>query len=247
MFILAGLGHNTEEIPIGVLKYLKEVDLVFLEGYTNIIEEDMLEYLRSIREDIKIVDRRFVEEELEKIIIENRDKKIMLLISGNPLFATTHLYFLKFCKENGVDFKVILAPSVFDEIGKTGLFLYKFGRTVSIPFHEAESFFDDILTNYKNSMHTLVLLDLDPINNKYLSVKEAVKRILDLDKKKGTNIFSEDKKIIICSNLGRKNEKILYITIKEALNLDIDPPVCIIIPGRLNEIEEEILRCMTSC
>jgi len=247
MFILAGLGHNTEEIPIGVLKYLKEADLVFLEGYTNLIGEDVLEYLRSIREDIRIVDRKFVEEELEKIIIENRNKKIMLLISGNPLFATTHSYFLKFCKENRIDFKVILAPSVFDEVGKTGLFLYKFGRIVSIPFHEAESFFDDILINYKDNMHTLVLLDLDPISNKYLSVKEAVKRILDLDKRKGTNIFSEDKKIIICSNLGRKNEKILYITIKEALNLDVDPPVCIIIPGRLNEIEEEILRCMTSC
>jgi len=247
MLILAGLGHNTEEIPIGVLKYLKEVDLVFLEGYTNLIEEDMLKYLKSIREDIRVVDRRFVEEELEKIIIKNKDKKIMLLVSGSPLFATTHSYFLKFCKENGIDFKVILAPSVFDEVGKTGLSLYKFGRIVSIPFHEAESFFDDILTNYKNNMHTLVLLDLDPISNKYLSVKEALRRILELDKKRRINIFNEDKKIIICSNLGRKNEKILYITIKEALNLDIDLPACIIIPGRLNEIEEEILRCMTNC
>jgi len=247
MFILAGLGHNIEEIPLGVLKYLKESDLVFLEAYTNVIERDILEHLESIRKDIKIVDRKFVEEELDKVILENVDKKIMLLVLGNPLFATTHSYFLKFCKENGIDFKVIIAPSIFDEIGKTGLFLYKFGRTVSIPFHEAESFFDDILTNYKNNMHTLVLLDLDPINNRYLSVRDALKRILELDKEKGTNVFDENKKIVICSNLGRKNEKILYLSIKEALDLDIDPPVCIVIPGRLNEIEEEILKCMTSC
>jgi len=246
MFILAGLGHNTDEIPIGVLKYIKESDMVFLEAYTNVIEGDILKYLESIRKDIEIVDRRFVEEELDKIIIKNIDKKIMLLVLGNPLFATTHSYFLKFCKENRIDFKVILAPSVFDEVGKTGLFLYKFGRTVSIPFHEAESFFDDILTNYRNNMHTLVLLDLDPINNKYLSVRDALKRILDLDKRKGTNIFNEDKKIVVCSNLGRKNERILYLSIKEALDLDIDPPVCIVIPGRLNEIEEEMIRCMTS-
>jgi len=247
MFILAGLGHSTDEIPLGVLKYLKEVDYVFLEGYTNVIGEGMIKYLRNIRSDIKVVDRKFVEEELENFIIKNKDKKIMLLVSGNPLFATTHTYFLKFCKENGIDFKVIVAPSVFDEVGRTGLSLYKFGRIVSIPFHEAESFFDDILMNYKNGLHTLILLDLDPINNKYLGVKDALKRILELEKKKNVKILTDDKKIVICSNLGRDNEKIFYISVKDALNLDVDPPACIIIPGGLSEIEEEILRCMTNC
>jgi len=246
MFILAGLGHNVDEIPIGVIKYLKEADYVFLEGYTNFIGEDILKYLRSFREDIRIVGREFVEEELENFIIKNRDKKIMLLVSGNPLFATTHSYFLKFCKENGIDFKVIIAPSIFDEVGKIGLSLYKFGRIVSIPFHKAESFFDDILTNYRNNMHTLILLDIDPINNRYLSVRDALGRILEIEEKRNVRILTDDKKIIICSNLGRDNEKIFYISIKDALNLDVGPPICIIIPGKLSEMEEETLRCMTN-
>ncbi|MEM1688016.1 MAG: diphthine synthase [Nanopusillaceae archaeon] len=244
MFVLAGIGQNKEEVPVGVINEIKSADLVFLEYYTNFVDEETINFLLSINKNIKIVNRKFVEEELEKIIISNFNKKIVLIVSGSPLFATTHAYFLKICKENKIDFKVINAASIFDEIGKTGLFLYKFGKTVSIPFHEAESFFDEIVKNYKSGLHTLVLLDLDPENKKYLSLKEAIERIINIDKKKNLGIFLEDFKIIVCSSLGRKNEKIFYLKIKEALNLDLPPPICIIIPSNLNNIEIEILECM---
>jgi len=246
MFILGGIGHNREEIPIGIVEKIKEVDYVFLEGYTNFIDEDTLRYLRSLREDIVIVDRNFVEGELEDFILKNKDRKIMLLVSGNPLFATTHAYFLKFCKDNNIDFKVIGSSSIFDEVGKTGLFLYKFGKIVSIPFHESESFFEDIIINYKNGMHTLILLDLDPISGRYLDLREALNRIINLDRLKNTNMFSDKTEIVLCSNLGREGEKIIYTDIRNAMKLDLNPPICIIIPGRLNEIEKEILKCMTS-
>ncbi|MFH7903165.1 MAG: diphthine synthase [Candidatus Aenigmatarchaeota archaeon] len=244
MFILAGIGQNKEEIPVGVVSEIKNADFVFLEYYTNIIDKETLDYLFNINKNITLVNRKFVEEELEKIIISNPKKKIILLVSGSPLFATTHAYFLKLCKEKNIDFKVINAASIFDEIGKTGLFLYKFGKTVSIPFHEAESFFDDIIKNYKNGYHTLILLDLDPETGKYLSLRDAIEKIVSISKKRKLEIFQEDFKIIVCSNLGRKNEKILYITISEALNLDLEPPICIIIPSNLNNIEKEILECM---
>jgi diphthine synthase len=168
-----------------------------------------------------------------------------LIVSGNPLFATTHVYFIKLCKENKIDYKIINGPSIFDEIGKTGLFLYKFGRTVSIPFHESEDFYEYIVKNYRNNLHTLILLDLDPKNNKFLNHKEALKRLLEIDKRR-EKIFNEDFKIILCSRINRNGEKIYYKTIKELIEIDVDPPVCIIIPSNLNKLEEEFLLCMIS-
>ncbi|MFP3167236.1 MAG: diphthine synthase [Candidatus Nanopusillus sp.] len=245
MFILSGLGQNKDEIPYGLIEEIKSADLIFLEYYTNFIDEETKEFLLNIRKDINIVDRNFVELELEKIILNNKDKKIILITSGNPLFATTHMYFIELCKKNNIEFKIINSSSIFDEIGKIGLFLYKFGRTVSISFHESTEFYDYIIRNYKNNLHTLVLLDLDPINNKYLDHKEAIKRLLEIDNKR-EKIFNENFKLIVCSNLNRKNEKIYYKEIKELLNINLDPPLCIIIPSNLNKIELEFLLCMIS-
>ncbi|MGC9133023.1 MAG: diphthine synthase [Nanopusillaceae archaeon] len=243
MFILAGVGQNKEEIPIGLIEEIKDADFIFLEYYTNFIDNEIIEYLKKINKNIKLVDRNFVENELEKIILENKNKKIILIVSGNPLFATTHTYFIKLCKENKIDYKIINGPSIFDEIGKLGLFLYKFGRTVSIPFHQSEDFYEYIVKNYKNNLHTLVLLDLDPKNNKFLDHKEALKRLLEIDKRE-EKIFNENFKIILCSKINRSGEKIYYKTIKELMEIDVEPPICIIIPSNLNKLEEEFLLCM---
>ncbi|BFI73605.1 diphthine synthase [Nanoarchaeota archaeon] len=244
MFILSGVGQNIDEIPEGLIKEIKDADFIFLEYYTNFFDEETLNYLKSINNKIELVSREFVENNLENIILNNKDKKIVLIVSGNPLFATTHFYFIKLCKENKIEYKIINGPSIFDEIGKTGLFLYKFGRIVSIPFHESEEFYDYILNNYKSNLHTLILLDLDPKNNKFLDHKTALKRLLEIDKKR-EKIFNEKFKVVVCSNLNRKNEKIYYKSIEELMNINIDPPLCIVIPSNLNKLEEEFLLCMT--
>lgn len=239
MFILAGIGNNIDEIPIGVIKWIKKADFVFLESYTNFLDKNSLKFLKKIRNDIKIVDRKFVEEKLEKLILKNPNKKILLLVSGSPLFATTHISLIVFCKVNNISYKILNAPSIFDEIGKIGISLYKFGRIISIPFHESESFFMDLINNIRNNLHTLILLDIDPKNDKYVSVKEALERILKLEDKYKTGLIDVNKEIIVCSNLGRKNEKVLIGKISDFLNLDLDPPICIIFPANLNEIEKE--------
>lgn len=241
MFILAGVGNNIDEIPLGVIEYLKRVDFVFIEYYTNIFPKDIYEYLIKIRNDIKIVYRDFVENQLEEFILKNNDKNIMLIVGGSPNFATTHVSLIDFCRKNGIKYKIINAPSVFDEIGKIGISIYKFGIIISIPFHESESFYFNIEKNRKNGYHSLLLLDIDIKNNRYLTFKEAIERILKLEEKYKKNVLSLDDYIIVCSNLGREKEKIIYGKLKDLINIELDPPICIIIPGNLNRIEEEFL------
>jgi len=245
MFILAGLGMNIEEIPCSVLEVIKKADYVFLEIYTNIPSKKLLEYLMNLRKDIKIVYRKFVEEELEDFIIKNKEKTIALLVFGNPLFATTHISLLKFCKENKIDFKVILSSSIYDHIAKTGLFIYKFGKTVSIPFHESDIPYKVIKENLSIGAHTLLLLDIDTEKSKYLSIREAIERLISLENKFREGIIDLNKKIIICERLGFEDEKIYYVSLKKAMEFEYNYPVCIIYPSDLNPIEKEILKCMS--
>ncbi|MEM1684240.1 MAG: hypothetical protein QXD60_00590, partial [Nanopusillaceae archaeon] len=61
MFVLAGIGQNKEEVPVGVINEIKSADLVFLEYYTNFVDEETINFLLSINKNIKIVNRKFVE------------------------------------------------------------------------------------------------------------------------------------------------------------------------------------------
>lgn len=234
MIILSGTGHKIEDIPIGLIKYLKKADYVFLESYTNQLNEKIFNFLKKIRNDIKIVDRKFFEEELENFILKNLDKKILLITFGNPLFATTHISLIEFCKRNNIKYKIIMSPSIFDYISLTGLSIYKFGRIVSIPKHEAESFFIHIVNNNKIGLHTLILLDID------LSLKEAIDKLINLSNKYGLDILN--KKILICLNMGDEN-KIFYGYINEIKFEELEKyrSKCIIIPGNIDKIEEEFI------
>ncbi len=243
VFILAGLGLNPFEIPIGTLKYIKKADYVFLEGYTSLYP-----YLpKIIKEKAKIVDRKFVEEELENFILKNKDRIIVLLTYGDPLSATTHISLIDFCKRNRIKYKVIQSSSIFNAIARTGLFLYKFGKAISISFHYSEVPYDVIKQNKSIDAHTLILLDLDPFENKFLTPKEALERLLEIENRRKENVIDVNEKVIVCQRLGWKDEKIFYENIKDFLKIKWEkPPWCIVIPSNLNPIEREFLENVRS-
>ena len=84
--------------------------------------------------------------------------------SGDPFGATTHHDLMLRAKEKGIETKAIHNASILNAVGACGLSLYKFGETVSIPFWQdewkPESFYDRIVSNRKNGLHTLCLLDI---------------------------------------------------------------------------------------
>ncbi len=243
MFVLAGLGLNEDEIPIGIIKESKDADYIFLESYTSLGFQDKIKDLeRLLDKEIQAVDREFVEIELEKFLINNKNKKIVLLTIGDPLFATTHLSLIETCKEYNIPFKIIHSASIVNHISKTGLFPYKFGKTISISFHKSKAPYDVIKENKSIGAHTLILLDLDPIEERYLMPNEAAERLLELEAEYKENIISKDEKIVVCCKLGQEGEKIMSTTLEKLKNMtDFEPPCCLIIPGNLNRIEEEFL------
>lgn len=87
-----------------------------------------------------------------------------VIVIGDPFCATTHTDFYLRAVNHGIKVKVIHNASIINAVFEWGLFSYRFGQTISIPFFTEKwrpySFYDMLKINYENNMHTLWLLDL---------------------------------------------------------------------------------------
>ncbi len=68
--------------------------------------------------------------------MRRRREEVGVLIGGDCLSATTHVSLLLEATEQGVETRIIHGSSIFSAVAETGLSLYKFGRTVTMPFPE---------------------------------------------------------------------------------------------------------------
>lgn len=240
MMYIIGMGHTLKDLSLNSLDALNKSEEVYLESYTSLSNFKIDELESLIGKKVQILNRKGVEEE-KPFLKENS----ALLVYGDPLSATTHLEILQEAEKKNIKVKIIHAPSIMTTIAETGLQLYKFGKTASIPFwtenHKPESFFDYLEQNQSIGAHTLFLLDLDPENYKFLSISEAISRILEISNSRKSNI-SEETKFIGCARLGMKDAIIKYGNQEELSKIDFGKaPFCLLLPGKLNFIEEETI------
>lgn len=231
MLFLIGLGLNDEkDISLKGLELIKSSDYVYLENYTSKLQCPIEDLEKLYNKRITLAEREFVED--GKIIIQQAlQTNVSLLIIGDIFSATTHIALFMQAKEAGVKIKVVNNASVLNAIGITGLELYKFGKTTSIPFHESKIQYEIIKKNYP--LHTLCLLDLKPKENKYMESHEALKKLFEQG-------LPEDTKVVICAQLGSENPTIIYLEAKNVKPLNKFPQ-CIIIPGELHFMEKDVL------
>lgn len=224
MLYLIGLGLNEKGISLQGLEVLKKCEKIYLENYTVDFPYKKQELEKVIRKKIISVKREFIEDKADELIKETKKTNVALLIYGSPLIATTHISLIQEARKNKVKYRVIHSASVLDTIAETGLQIYKFGKIASMPKHKATSFLEVINDNKKIKAHTLILIDIG------LEFNDVLKKLKDINEK-----------IVLCSALGTKNQKILYKKINELKKIKIKKPFCIIIPDKLHFIEEEVL------
>ena len=236
MLYLIGLGLSESSISVAALEAIKSCDKVYLETYTVDFPYEIKNLESSIKTKIIPLEREKVEN--ESVIKEAKKQNIALLVYGNPLSATTHIQLIIAAKKQKVKYKIIHSESILNAIAESGLQLYKFGKTASMPKfspnYAPDSFLDIILQNEKIKAHTLLLTDIG------LSSKEAIKQLEKVSEKRNVKFD----KIIICSQLG-KNSKIFYDNIKNLKTKNIPLPFCIIIPSELHFIEKEALELLS--
>lgn len=234
MLYLIGLGLNINGISQEGLEIAKRCKKIYLENYT-------VDFPYSVGEFKEMIGRKYIPADREKVeslelVDEAKKMDVALLIYGSPLTATTHISLIQEAKRLGVKCKILYSASILDAVAETGLQLYKFGKTASMPAwkksYEPDSFMKIIQQNLSQEAHSLILCDIG------LEFQDALEQL----KKSAKNYEIPLKKIVVCQTLGTKNSKIFYRDIKEFEEFTgVRKPYCIIIPSKLHFLEKEVL------
>jgi len=241
-----GIGLNDEkDITIKGLEAIKKCDHVYLECYTSILQVPVSKLEEFYGKKIILADRELVEKRAYEMLECAKTKNIAFLVIGDIFGATTHTDLMLRAKKEKIECHFINNASIINAIGIVGLELYKFGKTTSMPFpaknFNPETAYDVIKDNKSMGLHTLVLLDLKPSEEKFMTANEAIKTLLDIEKKRNEQIITEDTHIIGCARIGG-DYNIMYGEAGVLSEQDFGKPLhCLIIPGKLHFVEEEAL------
>jgi len=235
---IIGLGLKDENsVTSEGLNIIKNSDVLYLETYTSKLTNATIEDLeRFYDKQIIPADRDLVEKKAEDTILKDAESKnTSFLVIGDPFSATTHMDLYQRASEKGICVNIINNVSIINAIGIVGLELYKFGKITSIPFEN-----EHVVTplkvldeNKKIGSHTLFLLDLRPEEDRWMTCKDAVKYLID----KG---LDENERVISCAQIGSNNPIIKYTLANQVPDIK-ETPQCLIIPGNLHFIEEELI------
>ncbi len=234
MLYIIGLGLNERGISKEGLEAVSKCKKIYLENYTVDFPYTEYQLEEIIGKKVKIANREKVED--LSLVDEAQKLNVALLVYGAPLSATTHITLINECRASGIKYKIIYAASVFDAIAETGLQLYKFGKTASMPkwqkSFEPESFMEIVKENKKIDAHSLILVDIG------LEFKDALKQLKIAAKNQEIKI----EKLVVCQALGTRNQKILFRSLEEVETFSgVQKPYCIILPGKLHFLEKETL------
>ncbi len=244
---LIGLGLSTEkDITVRGLEAVQRSDLVYLEDYTSLLQCSFEELEKFYGKRIIRANRESTEQGIKQILEQAKTKTVAFLVVGDPLSATTHVEIIKQAHDLNIPLEIIPNASVLTAVGMTGLQLYKFGKTTSIPFIEdhphLETPYNVIKENQSLGLHTLCLLDLKPQQNKFMTVPEAIVILENIEQRKQERIINENTLFVGCARLGSNNPIIKSGTVAELKAIDFGkPPQCLIIPGKLHFAEVEML------
>ncbi len=248
MLLLVGLGLEPGDVSLKALEKLKHVDTIMLDVHTNRVTEEQILFLeKKLGKRPVLLERADLEENVRETIKEAKEKDIAILTMGDPLIATTHHIIIDEAFKLGISIKVFHAPSIFSAaIGASGLDIYRFGPTTTIPFwtehYKPISFIDVIAKNLKNDEHTLVLLDYNYKENKAMDLKTALSILSEAEKTKPT---IGKRNILILGNVGTESETTCYVSFAKASALAgkfEGKLLSIIVPANPNFAEEESLK-----
>ena len=247
MLMLIGLGLEEKDISIKALHAAKSATKLYLDSYTAPVSDEYVTYLeKETGKKIQKLDRHALEENAKTLVEEATKETVAIMFVGDPLVATTHHTILDLSKKTGVDARVYHAPSIFSvAIGESGLDIYKFGPTTTLPFwsknYKPISFIDAIIRNVENGEHTLVLVDVDSKNNATMHADEAISLLSKACNEKGVRLS----RILLVGNAGCADQKIVYVEFSKAEKVAKDfsgKKISIIVPASLNFAEEETLK-----
>lgn len=246
---LVGLGLFDEtSMSLRGLEAIEEADVVFAEHYTSALEDGAMARLAERTGKTIVMLGREEVEDAGRILEACKDAKVVLLVVGDPLTATTHIDLRLRAEKASVDTHVVHGASVLTAVpGLLGLQHYKFGRATTVPFPQEgylpTSPCEIVLENQRRGLHTLVLLDIDAAEGRYMTAQEGLQILLEMDRKLGDSRIDESTLVCAVARAGSEDCVVVACSLGEMRTRDLGPPLhTVVVPGGLHFMEEEGLR-----
>ena len=225
---IIGLGlHDPQDITVKGLELVRQADFIYLENYTSLLQCSVKDLEEFYKKSIIVANRDQSEQGMQEIIDQAKTKKVAFLVIGDPFSATTHIEIYKLAQQQNIETTIVHNASILTAIGQTGLQLYKFGKTTSIPFlddfPQLETPYHAIKDNLILGYHTLCLLDIQEDKKRYMTISQAIDVLQDIEKRLNLNIITNNMKLIGCARIGAQNQVIKYATIQDLQNTDFGP------------------------
>jgi len=247
--VFIGLGLDDERgITLRGLEEAKNAEVVFAEFYTSALRKGSIERLEALLgKSIKVLGREEVED-ASVILDACEDRTVALLVAGDPMTATTHVDLRIRARMADIRTEVIHGPSVFTSVaGLLGLQHYKFGRTTTLPFpqegYSPTSPYDVVCENVARGLHTLVLLDIDAADSRYMTANEGLHLLMELERRVGRGVITKDTVVGVVARAGSDDCIVRAGPIGKLLDAEFGPPLhSVVVPGKLHFMEEEALK-----
>lgn len=242
MLYIMGLGLRGVSSLTNEENYIiRNSSTIYFETYTSISPESTVSELERIyTRNIELADREFVEDG-KQLIELSRNEDVVLIVTGDPLSATTHNQLRADAMDEGVEVEVIENASILSVVpGKIGLFPYRMGPPVSLPFLQdkfhPKSVLEKIQANRDSGFHTILLLDLK--DGRTMFPREAIEILLELEERHGQGVISGNTEVFSLSKVSQKGERLIFDTAENILNYSEDlSPSVLVMPAELNHSE----------
>ncbi len=246
-----GLGlHDENGVTVQGLEEIAAAEVVFVEAYTSFLSEGAFNRLAArTGKNIETIDRATLEDG-RRVLEACRQSKVALLVPGDPMTATTHVELRLRAIAQGTETRVIHGVSALIAVpGLLGLQHYKFGRTVTLPLpqegYSPTSPYELIGENLARGLHTLVLLDINAENSRFMTADQGMHLLLDMERRTQLHALSEDSLVCVVARAGSPDCMVRAGAMKDLIRMDFGAPLhTIAVPGKLHFMERDALRVL---
>lgn len=254
--ILVGSGLSADLITLRGLKKISDADLVYVDSYTSASLGGSSELIKKLTgKDLIPLKREDLEEKYFETLLKPalEGRKVVLVVPGNPLDATTHTALLIDAWKRGIDFEVVPAPGIIpNAVTMSGLMLYKMGKVATITQPKSGTLpeypYDVLKDNDSRNLHTPFLTEIDLEKGVVMQIREAVEVLYTIESVRGEGVVRDSRTAIAVSRLSGGTQRICFKTFKELRSLpDSEGPHTLVVTSpKMHFIEEEAVRIISA-
>ena len=242
MLSFVGLGlHDERSVTIRGRETIGRADRVLAEFYTSTLPGTNLAALTQFHEvNIEELTRDTVEGDPSDILDAAHSAHVAFVTAGDPMISTTHVDLRLRAADRGIETEVIHAPSAETAAsGLSGLQNYRFGKATTVPFPRGDasgvpdSVLDTIHDNTDRGLHTLVYLDIQATEERYMTGSTAAGLLADT---------FPDRLAVVIARAGSADPLVRADRLDQFAETSFGPPLhLLVVPGDLHPIEADAL------